>query len=906
MLVGRVAEQRVLDALVAGARLGRSGVLVLTGEAGIGKTALLRHVCDSAADLRLVQAECHESERDIPFGGLAQLLRASEKDLDRIPPPQAHALGVALAMREGSVVDRLAVGAAVLGLLVRWSEERPLAVVVDDAHHLDQPSAEALTFACRRLLADPVAAVFAARTGEGVITRSGLPELAVTGLDAAATAELALTRRPAPPGGTAGLHRLTGGNPLAVLELARLAPPAADVEEIPVPVPQVLAERYAARVDSLDPDTRTLLVVAAITGGDLRVVEATATALGVHLAALEPAERAGLVTVGAEQIAFAHPLVRAAVYALAHPGDRRRLHAAVAAALPAADADRRAWHLAAAVLGTDDDVANAMVAAGERARRRGAHAVASTAFERAATLTLDPLIRAGRLVTAGEAAWSGGDGGRAVELADRAVALDGSATCRGAALGLRGEVAAREGSLVDAREMLTEAAEHLRRSDPSRAVLLLAGAANACYLQGTPPAAMQIALLVEDLVAAHELTPAALAVGTMAAGMARVLAGDGGIEQIRVATRLLEFVDDRDGVVSPWWLMMGPLWLRESGAARTLVRAALDERRERSAIAAIPGLLFAIARDGATTDRWVPAEADYGEAIALARELGHTTELAISLAGLAWLEARTGRAKECSEHAAEVLTICERRPVTTARVWAQFALGEAALASGDAATAVTRLQALSRLLDEIDLRDPDVSPAPDLAEALLRAGREPDARALTRGFETRAEAKGQPWARARAVRMRLLLGDGDTDASAAAALALHARTPDVFEEARTRLVIGARLRRERRRADAREPLRDALAAFRMLGARPWADAAARELDATGETVARSGAQAREHLTARELQIALLLAEGRTTREAAAALFLSPKTVEYHLRHVYTKLDISSRSELRERLKGATG
>ena len=402
------------------------------------------------------------------------------------------------------------------------------------------------------------------------------------------------------------------------------------------------------------------------------------------------------------------------------------------------------------------------------------------------------------------------------------------------------------------------------------------------------------------------LSDTARAVGTMAAGMARVMAGRPGAALIRSGVELLAAVDDAAGApMRPDWLMLGPLFLRESGTGRSLVRAALDEGRARSAVGTLPGLLFTIARDGATTEHWTGAAADYGEAIGLARELGQTTMLAVLLGGLSWLEARQGHAEACRAHAEEALALCARYQISLAEVWAEYALGELALVSGDVPAAVERLGGLLDRLAELDIHDPDVSPAPELVEAYLRSGRTEDAVALADRYGAQAAAKALPWAQARAARLRgLLCGWAELDDRFGEALALHERTPDVFEAARTRLLYGARLRRARRRADAREPLRAALECFDRLGARPWADLAAAELEATGETVARRGGDERDALTTRELQIALLLAEGRTTRETAAALFLSPKTVEYHLRHVYTKLGIASRAELAARLADA--
>jgi DNA-binding CsgD family transcriptional regulator len=915
MLVGRTAERGLIDGLVAGARVGRSGVLVLTGEAGIGKTTLLEYARQAAGDVRLLAAQGSDAEHDVPFGALAQLLRPTPDELDRLPGPQAQALGVALALREGPVADRLAVGAGLLSLLTRYGEHRPLGILVDDAHLLDRPSAEALAFACRRFLADSVFVVVAARPGEGSpLTAAGLPELALTGLDPDAVAQLAGSRAGSPlqRDRLEVLNRATGGNPLAVLELA--ADPTRSLPLTPgsqVPVPTALTDWFGRRVGRLGAAARTLLLLAATGGGDLAAVARAGAALGLELSSLADAEREGLVRVTPERLEFPHPLVHASVLAQAFPDERRAAHAALADAVPVSDPDRRAWHRCEAALGVDDGVAAELEALARRADARGAHAVSATAYERSALLSRDDPERARRLLSAGEAAWRAGDGRWATDLAAAALVIDSSPIARARGLGLEADVAARTGSPAEALRLYLVAADEVADQDPSRAILLLGEAVAASFYEAHAAACLDLAERLERLLT-RPLSPAVEAVGSTAAGMARVLAGRAGTDQVRAGVRLFDAVtstegaggaDDEGGVaVRTWWLFFGPLFLREARAGRSLMRTALDQGRAGSTVSSLPVLLYLSARDGATTDRWANAEADYAESIALAGELGHTTELALSLAGLAWLEARQGRTDDCTAHALHVLDLCAGQPINIAEVWARYALGELALAGGDIPAAVDRLTELTVFLTEIDLRDPDMSPAPDLAEALLRNGDRAQAALVADEYAAAAQAKGLPWARARAARVRgLLAGDAELDEHFEAALALHAQTLDVFETARTRLAFGARLRRTRRRADARPQLRAALDAFERLGAQPWADAAAAELAATGEQVARAGTADSERLTPRELQIAVLLAEGRTTRETAAALFLSPKTVEYHLRHVYTKLDIASRAELVARL-----
>jgi DNA-binding CsgD family transcriptional regulator len=311
-------------------------------------------------------------------------------------------------------------------------------------------------------------------------------------------------------------------------------------------------------------------------------------------------------------------------------------------------------------------------------------------------------------------------------------------------------------------------------------------------------------------------------------------------------------------------------------------------------------VLNLLARDQATTDRWAVAEATYREAIDLARESDQRTELVFGLAGLAWLDARRGRERECRRSAADALELCERLGTRLSEVWATAALGELEFGLGDMTAAVERFEHQRELLAGLSITDVDLSPAAELVDAYLRLGRSDEARLVTDEFVPAAIAKGQPWSLARATRCTAQLSD-DPAEMFERALAYHAQTADAFEEARTRLAYGERLRRARNRVLARDQLRAAARTFERLDAAPWVERTATEYAATGETLRRRDPSTVDELTPQELQIALLLASGKTTREAAATLFLSPKTIEYHLRHAYQKLDIHSREELAERL-----
>ncbi|HWH94267.1 MAG TPA: LuxR C-terminal-related transcriptional regulator, partial [Baekduia sp.] len=504
--------------------------------------------------------------------------------------------------------------------------------------------------------------------------------------------------------------------------------------------------------------------------------------------------------------------------------------------------------------------------------------------------------RAQRLFAAAEAAWLGGQADRVALLLAEAGAAGPDAALRVEIDHLRGHAALRSGRVMEAHDILSAAST----TDPGRAVVMLAEAADACAYAARPVPMLHAAQRAWDALrpdaGERDRFFAALALG-----MALIYNGRGedGARLVRDAVEILERSDALSG--DPRLLSsaaLGPLWLRERAEGRALVARAMAAARSEGAVGALPFALWLAARDAATSDRWAVAEALYEEAIRLARETGQATALSAGLAGIASVHARQGREEECRANAAEALTLTERLGLDFFRLWALDALAELEIGLGHLEDAVARLEEKEQLLAERRIEDPDVSPVPELVEALLRLDRAADAHQRLQDLTRSAESKGQPWALARVARCRGMLdgGSGFEDA-----LAFHALTPDRFEEARTRLCHGERLRRERRRTDARGELRRALEVFDELGAAPWADRARLELLATGETARRRDPSTLDQLTPRELQVALVLAEGHTLREAAAKLFLSPKTVDYHLRHVYRKLDIRSRDALAEAL-----
>lgn len=893
-LVGREPEERLLAQLLAEARAGTAGVIAFVGDVGIGKSSLLEHAVRSATGMRVLRSRGIQSEARIPFGSLLELLRPALGYLDAVAPRQREALESALALRPARAGDRFAVGAATLALLAAYAEEAPLLVAVDDAQWLDGSTADALLFAMRRLVADPVAVVLSVRRGTAsLLDGADLPVHELEGLDADAVRQLvagsvsdALLER---------LHRGTGGNPLALLELPHdVWPPP----EAPLPIGDRLAALFLDRYRTLPPRTQDLLLLASASeAGDLSLLARAATPLDLAIDDIAPAEDSGLVFVSGERLEFRHPLARSAIYVDAPAAHRRAMHRALADALPDVDADRRAWHLALATVGPDEAASSALEQAASRARARSAYDVASHAYERAALLAAEASRRSTLLLAAADSAWLGGLLSRAVALLDGARhGAPPDVAMRVAHL--RGHLAARLGPLDAAQELLLAGAA-ASDVDADAAIGLLAEAVSAAFYAGDPKGMRLAASRIQRLTAVGER---ASFLAALACGMASIFAGDDEHEGAALLRRAVGMIEGSTALGGDprllAWAAMGPLWLREAAAGHSLVARALDAARSQSSIGVLPFLLSHVAVNQAASDRWPEAEASFHGAIGFARETGQRTDLAFALGRLGLLEARQGREDECRRHVEEARTVADELGAALVRVWCLAALGELGLGRPEVAARVfTEQQAI---LTATGIGDVDLSPDPEVIELDLRRGRRADAEARLAAYQSRAEAKGQPWALARAARCRgLLAPDDEIGRHFEEALALHDRTPDGFEAARTRLAYGGRLRRAQQRVRAREELRAASEVFDALRAQPWSEAAARELAATGQTARRRDPSTQLQLSPQELQISLLLADGLTTRDAAAALFLSPKTIEYHLRSVYRKLGIRSRPELRE-------
>jgi hypothetical protein len=648
MLYGRDTERSAITALLNGARDSRSGVLVLHGQAGVGKSALLRDAVAQASDMQVLEARGVESEAELAFAGLHQLLRPVLDQVDRLPSPQATALRAAFGLQQGRGEDRFLVSLAVLGVLAEAAERRPVLCVVDDAHWLDEASARALAFVARRLEAEGVVLLFAARAeAPRRFDTAGLPELEVGGLDRAAVAALLAERAAVTvdPQVRDRLVEQTGGNPLALIELPSLLTTGqlAGTEPLPpqLPLTDAVQRAFLERVRRLPADAQTLLLVAAAEdSGRLATVTAAAAAMGTGAAALDIVEEAGLLRVRAGTLEFRHPLVRSAVYQAATTSQRRQAHRALAAAFHReGDADRRAWHLAAAAVEPDEQVMGELDAVADRARERGGFEAACAALERAAGLCADPVARGRRLVAAAENAWLAGQLDRTSRLLQAAWPLV-SEPLLGAEVGrLRGWYDLSVGSVAAAQPILVQAALDVAPLDPRRARRILAAAAEAAWLERDRTAGVKLARVATSLGPAddpHEQLFADLIAGFLHA-LDRDLAS--AVPLLTRAIGLARHLEDPDllSLAAHHALYVGD----DTAAYQLNVRVAATARADGKATE----LLFALSRLAQAEllgGRWTAAAASAAEAVRLASGTGQRALSALPLAWLSLLAALQG------------------------------------------------------------------------------------------------------------------------------------------------------------------------------------------------------------------------------------------------------------------------
>jgi DNA-binding CsgD family transcriptional regulator len=908
VLRGRDSECAQLDRLLGTVQAGQSAALVIRGEPGIGKTALLEYAAERAEGCRVLRAVGVESEMELPFAGLQLLCSPLLDGLERLSPPQRQALETAVGLSAGAAPDRFLVGLAVLSLLSDAAEQRPLVCLVDDAQWLDQSSAQVLAFVARRLEAESVVLLFAEREPREREELTRLPELPVHGISDAGARELlaSVVSGPLDERVAERIIAETCGNPLALLELPQGLSPAELAGGFglgeALPLPGRIEQRFRQRVERLPADSQRLLLAAAAEPiGDPTLLWRAADQLGVPIEAAGPAEAARLITLGA-RVTFRHPLLRSAIYRAAPPEDRQKVHRALAEATdPGADPDRRAWHRAHATLARDEGVADELERSADRARARGGLAATAAFLERAAALTPEPARRAERALSAAQAKHEAGAPDAALKLVATAEMgpLDELQRARLERLRVQVGFALRRGK--DAAPLLLTAAKRLEPLD--------ARLARETYLEALAAAIFAGRLggergVVEAAEAARAAAPAPQprAIDLLLDGLATRFT-DGyaaGVPPLRQALLALRRADGHAEDEMRWlWLacrVAPDLWDDETWheLATRQVRLA----REGGALAILPvGLAFEAGVHLYAGD-FATASALIAEADAITEATGAVSLLYASLLLLAWRGRETETLGSIKAGLQDAIDRGEGRAIGLAE------LATAVLYNGlsryDAA-----LAAATRACEHDDLGYFAWS-LTELVEAAVRRGETELAAATLEQLAERTSLSDTDWARGIEARSRALLAEGQ----GAEDLYIEAieRLPKCrikVHLARAHLLYGEWLRRENRRLDAREQLRRAHELFATMGAEAFAERAARELLATGERARKRSPETRGQLTPQERQIAQLASEGYSNPEIGAQLFISPRTVEYHLHKVFTKLAISSRNQLESVLPAET-
>ncbi len=897
-LMDRHAEQAQLRQLIDAVRSSDGQALVVRGDPGVGKTVLLEYLAGQAADTgcRVAHATGVQSEMELAFAGLYQLCGPLMSRAERLPVPQQDALRIAFGLAGGSPPARFFVGLAVLSLLSEAARERPLICLVDDQQWLDRASAQALGFAARRLTAEPVGLVFAAR--EPGADLAALPELEVGGLrdeDARTLLDSALTG-PLDVRVRDLIVAETRGNPLALLELPRGLSPAELAGGFGLPGAALLTGRiedsYRRQLDALPDQTRRLVQLAAADpSGDRSLVWRAAGRLGISVRAGEPAQEAGLVEFGGP-VRFRHPLARSAAYRLAALPDRRQLHAALAEVTdPITDPDRRAWHLAQAAAGPDEEVAAELERSAGRAQARGGLAAAAAFLERSVLLTVDPARRAERALAAAQASFQAGALDAAVGLAATAEEgpLDEFASARVGLL--RAHIAFASGLDGDAPPLLLTAASRLEPFDLDLARETYLAAWGAA---GIAERAAGGSVLAEICQAVQALPPPGVPrpLDLLLDGLA-LLVIDGHAAAAPVMQRAAEELTciPVEDILRWGWMAVSAaatLWDVEGLHAISVRQVQLV--RAAGALAQLPLYLSQLG----IALPWMGDFTGTAAVIAETDSVAAATGSPIAPYTLLRLRALQGRQAEATALIATTLELAAGGQ-GQATVWAHWAA--AVLSNGltrydEAASAA--LQATSEALV------PWVTMwvLPELIEAAARAGDAELARDALGRLATSTQPAGNDVALGIEARCRALLSDGAAaDELYREAIDRLGRTRLGPELARAKLLYGEWLRRENRRVDARDQLRAAHRQFTSIGMAAFADRARRELLATGEAVRKHGVETREQLTPQEEQIARLARDGLSNPEIGTQLFLSARTVQYHLRKVFTKLGISSRRQL---------
>ncbi|HEY5878366.1 MAG TPA: AAA family ATPase [Nakamurella sp.] len=891
MLAGRDAERAAIAALIDVARGGAGGALVIRGVAGVGKSTLFAFAADAADDVRVLRTSGVESESPLAFAALQRLLRPLRSRLAALPVPQRTSLQAALGDAEGDG-DRFLAFLGTLNLLADAAEEAPVLVVADDAHWLDEASSAALMFVARRLQAERVVILFGVRDGESTrFDADDLPTLVLGGLSGDAAGAL-LADLSGGPDDAAVRDRLvaaTGGNPLALGELAAVLGSDRLTGRLPLPARLPVtggAERgFLERIRRLDAAARRyLLVVAADDTARTTVIRDAAALLDAGDDALDAVERTGLLRVDGDEVSLFHPLVRSAVYGAATSAQRRATHRALADVLPG-DADRQAWHLAAAADRADEVTAAALDAVAERATGRAGHEAAASAWARAAELTADASGRAARFAAAAQAAWLAAQPTRSRSLADAAPADAADPLLRADLHRLRARVEWNIGSPLVAQRLLMAAADEVLSVDVerARAMLMLAAAVASFAPDGAEDMSAHLVALGD---------PADGSTGN-AQRSARLLAGFVHIRDGRfdLAAPLLhpEFAawdagGERDLVAN---IGVAALHFGDDRVILDLHARQLGRARESGALVVIVHELTRRAFGEFAVGDWASVAAGSAESLDLAIGSGQPTLTLLPRAWLALVAALRDQPAQAAEHLAALATTPNRG--VTGPIVADLALWTRALLADTPTGALHHLAQLTTFIAR--------SAAFDRLETAVRAERPDLVCRWAVELDEFGAATGARWAAAAACFGRALLGEGDVAREFEAAIEHADQSNHRFDRARAQLAYGEYLRRARRRVDARAQLRAALQVFDDLGAGRWAARAAQEMRASGETARRRDQPVSAALTAQERQVAGLVRQGLSNKDAAARLFVSPRTVDFHLRNVFSKLGVASRAEL---------
>jgi DNA-binding CsgD family transcriptional regulator len=909
MLLDRFPERAALDRLLDAARAGRSGVLVLRGEPGAGKSALLEYAVESAAGLRIVRVAGVESEMELAFAALQQVCAPLLGNLAGLPDPQREALGVAFGLKAGAVPDRFLVGLAVLSLLSEAAEQRPLLCVVDDAQWLDRASAQALAFAARRLLAEPVALLFAARDpGEEL---RGLPELPIGGLDEADARELlsSVISGPLDERVRDRIVAETRGNPLALLELPREIKPAdlAGGFGLPGAAGQSwrIEDNYRRRLAALPADTqRLVLVAAAEPGGEPALVWRAALRLGTGADAAAPAVDAGLLTIG-ERVVFRHPVVRSAAYRAASQQERRAAHQALADATdPQADPDRWAWHRAQATLGPDEDVASELERSAGRAQARGGLAAAAAFLERSAALTLDPARRAERALAAARATYQAGAFDATLKLLATAEAGPRDQYRRAQADLLRGQVAFASGRGGDASALLLKAARQFEPLDPRLARETYLDALWSAMFGGNVSSGYDALAVARAARAGPPPPQPARPPDLLLDGLA-LLATEGylaGMPVIKQAMSAFRGADlsAEEGLRWLWPACHTAVLVWDYNSWDILSARLVTFARDAGALTALPIALATRAGVHLFAGELAEVASLVTQASSVTEAIGGSfaPDGALTVAAFRGCEADTPALIEAAakqaQRSVEAGGLSYVQWVTAVLFNSQgryeLALATAQQASEGSPTQQFSIWGLAELIEAAAR-----SEAPDRA-----------AKALELLAET-TRASGTDWALGIEARSRALAsGDAAAESLYREAIDRLGRASLRVELGRAHLVYGEWLRRQRRRRDARDQLARAYEIFDLAGAAAFAERARNELRASGGQARERAVATRDPLTAQEAAIARLAGEGASNPEIAAQMFISPATVAYHLRKVFAKLGITSRNQLARALPAEPG